>query len=343
MRPKAKFVLRKSVMLSQYTKLEAVSDRVSYSFKSNLEVGKLLEQLTDCDFSVHSHKTLELIKDRKRVWLFAQAWDEDEISELMRNGVSRFVVDNSKDLDMLTAFLHKTGKKAELLIRMRLKEHTIHTGKHFVYGMPAEEINSCIKRLKQDPNITVLGIHFHRKTQNISEWGLKDELSQTLSPDTLASISILNIGGGFPVDYKNSRATTLRNIFDEAMSLKAWLNEKGVKLIVEPGRFIAAPCIELHTTIRRIYCHNIVVDCSVYNAAIDTFIAHVRLRVRGEGDEGDAYTIKGSTPDSVDILRYRVFLKDPKEGDTLIFENAGAYNFAWQFCGLEPLPTEVVE
>jgi len=87
------------------------------------------------------------------------------------------------------------------------------------------------------------------------------------------------------------------------------------------------------------------VDASVYNTALDTFGAHIRLKVEGELEQtkAPAWTIKGATPCSLDIYRYRVYLKDPKPGDNIIFKNAGAYNFATDFCGLGKIKTEVVD
>ncbi|MCH7902834.1 hypothetical protein IIC68_03715 [archaeon] len=48
----------------------------------------------------------------------------------------------------------------------------------------------------------------------------------------------------------------------------------------------------------------------------------------------------GSTPTGTAA---KVYMKDPKEGDKLVFLNAGAYNFSSDFCDLEKLETEVVE
>ncbi|MEM2131601.1 MAG: decarboxylase, partial [Candidatus Woesearchaeota archaeon] len=95
------------------------------------------------------------------------------------------------------------------------------------------------------------------------------------------------------------------------------------------------------------------IDCSVYNAAMDTFVAHIRLLVENEVDEKNIenekdndvipYTIKGNTPDSMDIFRYRVFLKKQKLGNKIVFLNAGAYNYASDFCNLPKLETVVVD
>jgi ornithine decarboxylase len=78
---------------------------------------------------------------------------------------------------------------------------------------------------------------------------------------------------------------------------------------------------------------------------MDTFVASTKLEVEGElaEGEGEAYTIKGNTPDAMDIFRYRIYLKAPKVGDRIVFLNAGAYNFSTDFCNLKRLKTEIVE
>ena len=60
------------------------SDIVSYSMKTNFEVGKVLEEITDCNFSVHSIESLKLIKNKKRVWFFGQAWNDKELNYLFQ-------------------------------------------------------------------------------------------------------------------------------------------------------------------------------------------------------------------------------------------------------------------
>ena len=110
--------------------------------------------------------------------------------------------------------------------------------------------------------------------------------------------------------------------------------------MIEPGRFIAAPSVRLETEIKSIDNNNITVDCSVFNAAMDTFLLNIRLLLENESEDGEEYTIKGITPDSLDIFRYKVKLKNkPKVGDKLIFLDAGAYNFSTNFCSLKKIET----
>tara|TARA_Y100000034_G_scaffold56124_1_gene68804 strand:- start:838 stop:1824 length:987 start_codon:yes stop_codon:yes gene_type:complete len=327
---KAKFILSKKVVLEQLDIMKSLSDDVSYSVKTNLEVAKVLEN--QCFMSVHSLQNLELLKNKEKVWFFLQGNKE------IPREINNFVVDNENDLKLLL----KEDRKINLLLRMKLREHTIHTGKHFVFGFSTSRVNELLKELKNNENIEKLGIHFHRKTQNVSEWNLKEELEDSIEDFSL--IDIVNIGGGIPAEYKNFRKEVKNHIFDKIKELREFLNKKEIKMIIEPGRAIAAPSIKLETEIINVYDNNAIVNASVYNSAMDTFVAHVRLLVENEKEEGFCYTLKGFTPDSLDIFRYKVYFdKELKVGDKIVFLNAGAYNYSSGYFNLDKVETEIVQ
>jgi len=330
-----KFILNKSKVLEQYNKLKDLGLKVSYSFKTNREVGKLLQE-TDCDFSIHIQDEINLIKDKSKIWFFLQATNKEQLEQLFNSNIKNFVVDNEKDLEIL---LNSLNKNINLLLRMKTQEHTIHTGKYFVYGMGSKKINKIIKEIKDNKFIEKLGIHLHRKTQNTSEWGIKSELLDSLDKEALESIDIVNLGGGLPAEYISYTSKVLPSIFEKIKEVGDWLKDKEV--YIEPGRFICAPAVKLETEIIQIYDNNIVVDVSIYNCALDSVLTHTKLLVENEG-EGDYYLIKGNSPTRDDIFRYRVKLKNPKIGDKLVFLNAGAYNYTTDFCGFVKLKTEII-
>lgn len=336
---KSRFVISKKKVLEQYNKAKSLCDKVSYSYKTNYDIGRFLKKATDCDFCIHSIESLEQLDAPKRSWFFCQAITKKELRTVLNKGVRRFVVDNINDLEILLDNIE--DNKISLLLRMRLKEHTIHTGKHFVYGFYSSKINELLPILRGHKNVSELGIHFHRKTQNVSEWSLKEELKDTIENWDL--IDIVDIGGGIPAEYKNYREGVQENIFRKILKLKEWLNSKNIKMIAEPGRYIAASPVVLEANIVNIYGSNIVIDSSVFNSAMDTFVANIRLKVKGEKEKGEAFTIKGCTPDSMDIFRYRVYLNRPEVGDKLVFLNAGAYTYATDFCNLPKPETVIVD
>ncbi len=338
----ARFELSREVVNKQYEKLLPLADRVSYSLKTNPEVGKVLEEDTDCFFSIHSLEALDELNDSSRVWYFSQGWNEGEVDEALERGVDKFVVDNEQDLNTLMNYLEDTSLEVTLLLRKRLKEYTVHTGKRFVYGFFSREVNELIPQLQGHSNIGRLGVHMHRKTQNVSEWSLKKQLRNSLEGDTLEAIDVVNIGGGLPSVYKNYSVKNMRSIKNRIRNVRKWLDEKDINMIVEPGRYIAAPAVDLVCNVKAVYKDNVIVDCSIFNAALDTFLENIRLEVESESEEGSqSYTIKGCTPDSKDIFRYKVFLEKPEVGDEIVFKNAGAYNFHTDFCFLPELETKV--
>jgi ornithine decarboxylase len=220
---------------------------------------------------------------------------------------------------------------------------TVFTGRYFVFGMPVKKINELIPALRKNKLITKLGIHFHRKTQNVSEWNYKQELEMSLSEETFSSIDSLDIGGGFPAMYKNVSDKALDIIFQRLKELCIWLEEKKIEFVIEPGRFICAPAIALEAEIINIYDNNIILNSSIYNGAMDTIVVPIKLLVKSEQEAGKSYVLKGISPCSMDIFRYDVKLKEPKIGDKITFLNAGGYNYSTDFCGFKKLKTIIVE
>ncbi len=340
---KPKFTISKSIILEQYKTVEELADITSYSSKTNPLVTPILEVETNCLFSIHTENELKHVKDKKRVLFLAQGWNKEFISKLINQGIRKFVVDNESDLDVLLEYLEKEEKNVELLLRTKLKEHSVRTEKHFVFGMSSEIVNKRILELKNNPKICSLGIHFHRKTQNMAEWNYAYEIQNMFSEEVLLTISILNIGGGLPSTYANTNVDVFASITKKILELKSFLQEKNIKLMIEPGRFICAPAGRLITKIIGIHENNIIVNASVYNSDMDALIVPVKLLVEGELEKGEAYVIKGITPCSLDLFRYRAYLEKPKIGDKIVFLNAGAYNFTTDFCNLEKIETEMIE
>ena len=339
-----KFVLSKNKVHEQYNKLKKLGVIVSYSWKTNPDVGKILEEETDSLFSIHALEEIPDIKNKKRIWFFAQAWNCNEIRDLINKEIKNFVIDNEPDLKVLVDFISKEKIKINLLLRMKFQEQRIQTGKYFVYGLSSRAINNWISKLKDNKGIDKIGIHVHRKTQNTSEWNLKYELENCFSKEILKRIDLINIGGGIPIKYRNYTSKVLDYIFSKIKELKDWLAEKNISLILEPGRFIAGPSIQLETEIIFVNNGKIIVNCSVYQGNTDAiFQDSLKLLVKGELDEGDNYMVKGKTPCSLDIFRYNVKLSKKEVGDKIIFLNAGAYNFPTGFCGLKKIKTEVID
>jgi len=193
----AKFTISKSKVVEQYKKLQNLADTISYSSKTNQDVTKILEKETNCLFSVHLTNELIHIKDRSRVIFLPQGWTKEKIESLLGQGITNFIIDNEPDLNIIESFLESNNhhKKITIFLRIKIKERTLRTERYFVFGMPSEIVNKRIQSLNEKFKDKInFGIHFHRKTQNMSEWNLQYELEDILDTETLDLISILNIG-----------------------------------------------------------------------------------------------------------------------------------------------------
>ncbi|MFH0831993.1 MAG: decarboxylase [archaeon] len=338
------FVLSRNKAVEQYNLLKKLGLLVSYSFKTNREVGKVLEEMTDSDFSIHLFDEIKMINDKKRIWFFSQAWNKDEIEKIINEGVRNFVIDTEEDLQKLLDFISDRKIKINLALRMKFQEHRISSGKYFVYGMPSSKINEIVSILKDNKFIEKLGVHIHRKSQNTSEWGIKDELTDSLSQETLKRINFVNFGGGLPAEYKSYKLEVMPYIIEKIKEATEWLKTMGISSYIEPGRFIAAPAVKLETEIIQVNGNTIVVNASLYNCALDTLITETKMIVEnelGDKEEGKDYLIKGNSPTRDDIFRYKVRLKEPKVGSKIVFLNAGAYNYTTDFCGFEKIETRM--
>ena len=379
----ARFILSKNKVKEQIKSLQERGLDISYSFKTNHQVGGVIEELNrklgnqaghqettselkPIDFSIHDILELEEFGketiENNRIWFFTQAESSEQFNEILKKGIRKFVVDNEQDLEKLMKTVKEKKIRISVLLRMKFQEHRIGTGKYFVYGMNSEKVNELIEKLnkeKEEGIIGSLGIHLHRKTQNTSEWEIVEEIKDSLREETLRAVEIINLGGGLPAEYVSSNKKMYNYIFQKLEETKSCLGRWKIKTVIEPGRYIAGPSVRLETEIIQIQDKNIIINVSIYNCALDCVLTGTKMLVKDEIFDKDKesqsenknkqetgnYLIKGNSPTRDDIFRYKVKL--PKEavevGKKIIFLNAGAYNYATDFFGYKKLKTDVVE
>jgi len=341
----ARFILNKQAIFEQLDTLKKLGLKISYSYKTNHEVGNIIqEEDPDVLFSIHSKDEIGMIKDKSKIIFFILAENEKEIEELLSVGIRNFVVDNEIDFFKIINVINKLKIKINLSIRMKFNEHRVGTGKYFVYGMYSNKVNSLILQEKDNKYLNKVGIHIHRKSQNTSEWEIIDELKDSIDEATLKRINSVNIGGGLPIKYKSYTADILPYIFNKIKDVVEWLKSNNIETIIEPGRFVCGPAIKLETEIIQIQENNIILNTTLYNCALDTLLTGTKMIVENElsdAEKGDYYLIKGNSPTRDDIFRYKVKLNNPKVGDKIVFLNAGAYNYTTDFFGYKKLKTIV--
>ncbi|MCK5449311.1 decarboxylase [Candidatus Pacearchaeota archaeon] len=341
------FTVSKSKLIEQVKILEDLNLEISYSYKTNRVIGNILQDICpNMSFSIHAREEIDMIKDKEKISFFIQAESIEELKEIISKGVKSFVIDNEVDLDNLLEAIEELDIKINLSLRMKFQEHRIGTGKYFVYGMSSKRVNEIISLIKNNPLIENLGIHIHRKSQNTSEWEIKEELEDSLAKESLERINIINFGGGLPTEYRGYTSKVFPYIFQKIIHAKTFLGQYNIRTILEPGRFLAAPPMKLITEIIQIQDRNIIINTTVYNCSLDNILTGTKMLVEGElseEQEGNCYLIKGNSPTRDDIFRYNIKLRNPKIGDKIVFLNAGAYNYTTDFFGYKKLKTKIID
>jgi len=342
-----KFILSKKIVKEQIEKLTILGFKISYSYKTNHEVGNVLQEIcSGVDFSIHAKEEIGMIENKNKIWFFTQAESEEELKGVVEKGIRNFVIDNEIDLERILNVINEMQIKVNFSLRMKFQEHRIGSGKYFVYGMPSFRVNELIRKIRNQEFIDKLGVHIHRKSQNTSEWAIKNEIEDSLDKDVLEKIDFLNFGGGLPIEYRGYTSKILPYVFDKLVEAREFLKEYGIESYIEPGRFIAGSAIKLKTEIIQVYEKNIVLNTTIYNCALDCVLTGTKMLVEqelNEEQEGEFYLLKGNSPTRDDIFRYKVRLQNPLVGDEIIFLNAGAYNYTTDFFGYKKLKTEIVE
>lgn len=264
-------------------------------------------------------------------------------------GVDRFAADSKEEVEKIAAI----APGARVFIRAIVDD----TGSVFTmserFGSPVNQVKDLmllVKRLGLRP----YGISFYVGSQatKAERWAkavetIRPTIEQLL--DHGIRLETINIGGGFPVIYKNhSHAPHLKDI---VVKIHNELHKLPYipKIIMEPGRaIVASSTVTVAQVVSRSTRDNktwLCLDAGVYNAFYEAMIHQGATQynihpatVPEHGSNHMECTLTGPTGDSLDIITRDARLPDSVVvGDKLVFENTGAYTIAMS-CAFNGFP-----
>ena len=145
---KPKFVLSKHKVWEKIDLLKKHFDNISFSWKTNPEVGKVLLEKNENMFSIISinelKQFLEISNKVERILYFPFTLNQTDLEFLKEKNITNYVVENEQDLEKLIEFVNKNNYKINIQLRMKLKENTMFTGKHYVFGMALNQIKTWV-------------------------------------------------------------------------------------------------------------------------------------------------------------------------------------------------------
>ena len=148
----------------------------------------------------------------------------------------------------------------------------------------------------------------------------------------LPSLDVLDIGGGFPVPYNEA----VMPIDEFCAPIRAALAKlpAHVRVIAEPGRFIAAPAAIAVSSVmgkaKRDGRWWYYLDDGLYGSYSGQLFDHAKYPVAALRDGGELFesVLAGPTCDSIDVIDDNILLPELEVGDLVVGRMMGAYTWA---------------
>jgi ornithine decarboxylase len=257
---------------------------------------------------------------------------DSEIRAALRFGTTTFVVDNPLELDKFQRYRHRVG----LLLRVRFQSPDAVVDLSRKFGCTPAEVIPLLRRARS-LGLHVKGLSFHvgsqsqRPDTHVRAIKTSLELMHAARCAGLGRMNLLDIGGGFPVDYMQ-RATTI-DVFCAPIRAALATAPPWLRLIAEPGRYLVAPAVTALSTVigkatrdARPWYY---LDDGVYGSWSGQLFDHARYPVevfrRGEYRPS---VLAGPTCDSIDVIDEDLLLPELEIGDLVVGHQMGAYTAA---------------
>jgi len=186
--------------------------------------------------------------DMSKVFFAGVAKTDDEIKAALEAGIAYFNVESEAEFENLSRLAAKVGRQARAALRINPdvdpKTHRyITTGKKETkFGVDIDRAARVFETYGGDPHVRLDGIHFHLGSQIRSSQPYVQAVEKSLDLiDRLREkgfqVATLNIGGGYAADYEQGDSPLAAEYAADIVPL---LKGRGLKVILEPGRQIAA-------------------------------------------------------------------------------------------------------
>jgi ornithine decarboxylase len=285
------------------------------------------------------HKNIESMPDKERQdWI----WDKiiyantikpiDTLQEL--NKYKPLVTyDNIEELKKIKAYAPDAG----LVLRIRVPNTGSMVELSSKFGAdPGEAADLIVEAFNM--GLTVEGLSFHVGSQctNFENYVQALQLSANIIHEAETrsghKITILDIGGGFPVKY-NNQVKSFKTLAKRLNTEFKRLFPEGIQIIAEPGRFMVAnACTLVSKVVGKAFrdgkpCYYI--NDGVYHTYSGQVFDHCNYPVRAfkEG-ENQISAVFGPTCDAFDTITLSAELPELGINDLVYSENIGAYSIA---------------
>ncbi|MDP3143402.1 MAG: diaminopimelate decarboxylase [Candidatus Omnitrophota bacterium] len=280
--------------------------------------------------------------DPKKIVYASVGKTESEIRQAIQKGILFFNVESIPELETINSIAMSLKKTVQVAIRINpdVEPHThkfITTGKLTnKFGIDFITSRKIFQERYRFSNVRINGLHIHIGSQIIQASPFISAIKRvTVFAEDLRRMGVrleyLNIGGGLGIIYKNEKPQTAAEFSRVALPL---LIKTGLKIILEPGRFIVGNAGILVAKVLYIKKSKLktfaIVDAGMNDlirpALYDAY--HEIVPIRANNYARVKYDIVGPICESADFLAKDRMMPKLAVGDILAVMGAGAYGFS---------------
>lgn len=322
---------------------------IAYSVKANGNLGvlKLLaEQGAGADIvsAGELHRALLAGIPARRIVFSGVGKTVHELAAALDADIYSFNVESEGELRALAELGEAVGKRAPIALRVNpdIETPTPHaytrTGHAATkFGLPIENAAALYRFARDSKGLEVKGVDVHIGSQILDVKPYRLAVERVLElVDELRTMGIeleyLDLGGGFGVSYEGEPGPTAE---DFARSLLPHLGKSGLRLVLEPGRFIMGPSGILLTRIVYVKQQGgktfAITDAGMNDLLRPSHYAsyhRIDPAVRHAQRPTLAVDVVGPICETGDFLALDREMQEPRDGELLAFGTVGAYGFS---------------
>lgn len=254
-----------------------------------------------------------------------------EFDYAVEKGIEVFVVDNIDEVRKLERY---RGRNLKVLIRFRINNNTkAVVDLQYKFGCTAKEVLPLAREIRKTGH-QFYGLCFHIGSQCVYPQNYvkairkAGELITALAAENL-KVELLDIGGGFPVEYVEPMPPIDEFCAPINKALERFI-ASDIRLVCEPGRFISASpvtlvCSVIGRSVRdgKVWYY---LDDGLYSTFSGILYDHCQYPVvtNHEGSE-KLSVLAGPTCDSFDVMYDGLMIPRHGVGDMMVFPLTGAY------------------
>ena len=321
---------------------------LAYSVKanSNLEILKRLRALgagADIVSQGELHRCLAAGFSPSDVVFAGVGKTEVEMEAALEVGILAFNVESAEELQALGRVAERLGRTAPVALRVNPDivadtphEYTRTGDGASKFGIPVDRILDLYRWAADQPSLEVRGIDVHIGSQILDPEPYTRALAQVL--DLAAEVraegidlDFVDLGGGFGVGYEGEDGLSVEGL---AAIVVPRVAETGLRLILEPGRFIVGQAGILVTKVLYVK-HSGSKTFVVTDGGMTELIRpshyqgfhRIEPVISREEAVREVVDVVGPICETGDFLARDRVLQMPAQGDLLAVQTAGAYGF----------------